>query len=135
MESYTTVSTFFILEDSNLTLNQQQREEIENLVKKEIDETLHDIESLEDQVKPIAPDNAIGRLSRMEAIGAKSINEAALTRAREKLRQLKAVLEYLDDPDFGLCIECDEEIPIKRIMLMPGSRMCVKCASSIEKSP
>ena len=116
-----------------MTITPQQHKEIENHIKKEIEETRQDIDSLEEQVKPIAPDNAIGRLSRMEAIGAKSINEASLARAREKLKQLKAVLAGIDDPDFGLCIECDEEIPIKRIMLMPGSRLCVKCASNLEK--
>ena len=116
-----------------MTIDQQQRKEIKIRIMQEIDDTRQDIESLEELVKPIAPDNAIGRLSRMEAIGAKSINEANLARSKEKLEQLKAVLEELDDPDFGLCIECDEEIPIKRIMLMPGSRLCVKCASQLEK--
>ena len=116
-----------------MTIDQQQRKEIEDQINKEMEQVRQDIESLKDLVKPIAPDNAIGRLSRMEAIGAKSINEASLARAKEKLQQLKAVLADIDSPDFGLCIECDEEIPIKRIMLMPGSRMCVSCASNLER--
>lgn len=126
-------SIFFIPLLINPMIDPQQRQEIEKLVQREIKETRQEIDSLAEQVKPIAPDNAIGRLSRMEAIEAKSINEASLARAREKLEQLKTVLADLDDPDFGLCIECDEEIPIKRIMLMPRSRMCVKCASEMEK--
>lgn len=117
-----------------MTLQPQQRKEIEEIIRQEIEETLRDIMSLEEQVKPIAPDNAIGRLSRMEALSAKGVNEATLARAREKLRQLEAVLEDIDDPDFGLCIECEEEIPVKRIMLMPGSRMCVRCAAQQERS-
>ena len=114
-------------------MNPEQRKQIEKQINSEIEETRKDIESLSELVKPIAPDNAIGRLSRMEAIGAKSINEAALARAKQKLEQLKTVLADLDDPDFGLCIECDEEIPIGRIMLMPASRLCVQCASKMEK--
>ena len=116
-----------------MTIDPQQRKEIEEQINREIDETRQNIDSLVELVKPIAPDNAIGRLSRMEAIGAKSINEASLARAKKKLEQLKSVLANLDDTNFGLCIECDEEIPIKRIMLMPGSRLCVQCAGKLEK--
>ena len=114
-------------------ISPQQKKEIEKQVNREIEETRRNIDYLSELVRPISPDNAIGRLSRMEAIGAKSINEAALSRARQKREQLKSVLADLDDPDFGLCIECDEEIPIKRIMLMPGSRLCVQCAGRLEK--
>lgn len=114
-------------------INTEQRKQVEEQINNEIEETRKDIDSLSELVKPIAPDNAIGRLSRMEAIGAKSINEAALARAKQKLEQLKNVLTDLDDPDFGICIECDEEIPIRRIMLMPASRLCVQCAGKLEK--
>ncbi|MCP4715287.1 MAG: hypothetical protein GY868_09235, partial [Deltaproteobacteria bacterium] len=34
----------------------------------------------------------------------------------------------IDDPDFGLCAECGEPIPFKRLMIMPGSTLCVGCA-------
>ena len=114
-------------------MKKEQRAQIEKKISREIEETRKDIDSLSELVKPIAPDNAIGRLSRMEAIGAKSINDASLARAKIKLEQLKSVLAELDDPDFGLCIECDEQIPIGRIMLMPESRLCVSCASKLEK--
>ena len=116
-----------------MTIHPLQRKKIEEQINRELVETRQDIDSLTELVKPIAPDNAIGRLSRMEAIGAKSINEAALSRAKQKLEQLKSVLEDLEDPDFGICIECDEDIPIKRIMLVPGSRLCVQCAGKMEK--
>ena len=116
-----------------MTIDPLQQKKIKEQIQRELDETRQDIDSLEELVKPIAPDNAIGRLSRMDAIGAKSINEASLLREKEKLEQLKSVLEDFDDPDFGICIDCDEEIPVKRIMLMPGSRLCVHCASKMEK--
>lgn len=110
-----------------------QRKNFEEHIHQEIRETQKDIASLSELVKPVAPDNAIGRLSRMDAIGNKSINEASLNRARAKLEQLKSALDALDDPDFGLCIECDEEIPMGRLMLMPESRLCVHCAGKLER--
>lgn len=116
-----------------MAIDARQKKKIREQIHREIDETRKDIDSLLELVRPIAPDNAIGRLSRMEAIGAKSINEANLSRARKKLEQLKAVLADLDDPEFGMCIECDEAIPVKRILLVPGSRLCVQCAGKLER--
>ncbi len=114
-------------------MNPAERKKIEEQVIRQIDETRKNIESLSELVKPIAPDNAIGRLSRMEAIGTKSINEASLARAGTRLELLKSMLTELDDPDFGTCIECGARIPVARIMLMPESRMCVRCAGRLEK--
>ena len=46
----------------------------------------------------------------------------------EKLNKLKLVLNKVDDADFGICIRCGEPIPIGRVLLMPQSRNCVRCA-------
>ena len=78
--------------------------------------------------QPIAPENAIGRVSRMDAINNKSINEAALRKAEAKLKNLEFALSNVDDPDFGFCIKCKQKIPVQRIMLVPQSRFCVNCA-------
>jgi len=79
---------------------------------------------------PVSPDDAIGRLTRMEAINSKSINEAALRKARDKLSRLERALRNIDDPDYGLCQECEEPIPFARLMAMPESDLCVACAEN-----
>lgn len=108
----------------------QYREELKQTISTEIESLNVEIERLAEQVKPIAPDRAIGRLTRMEAIQSKSITQANLTKARGRLRQLETALrKVLEDPDFGICVGCEEPIPIKRLLLMPESIRCVPCAS------
>jgi len=97
-------------------------------IEKELDKTSHLITELEEVVKPISPENAIGRISRMDAINNKSVSEASLRQARDKLSKLKGALERLDEAGFGICIKCGQPIPEGRIMLMPHSRKCVNCA-------
>ena len=80
--------------------------------------------------KPVPPDNSIGRLTRMEAIGNKSINEAALREAKYAQARLENAIITIDKPQFGLCRECDEPIPIGRLMVMPESDLCVACAET-----
>ena len=79
--------------------------------------------------RPIPPSEAIGRVSRMDAINNRSVNEAALRTAEQQKADLLRALERLKDDKFGLCHACGERIPIGRILLVPGATRCVRCAS------
>ena len=104
------------------------KEQIKDRIDEEITETKKLIVKYKDLTKPIAPENAIGRVSRMDAINNKSVNEAALRKAEQKLKNLQIALSRIDDTDFGICIRCKNEIPLGRILLMPGVIRCVNCA-------
>ncbi|MCG8698714.1 MAG: TraR/DksA C4-type zinc finger protein [Bacteroidales bacterium] len=103
-------------------------EQIKEFIQKEIAKTEKLVKEYKELTKPIAPENAIGRVSRMDAINNKSVTEAALRQAEEKLRKLKEVIKTINNKDFGICVSCHRPIPIQRIMLMPQSRKCVNCA-------
>ena len=50
------------------------------------------------------------------------------------LKQTREALARLDDePEmFGLCIDCEEPIPARRLELMPYVARCVPCQSELE---
>ncbi|MFN3405895.1 MAG: TraR/DksA family transcriptional regulator [Cytophagaceae bacterium] len=106
----------------------EEREKIKALITEQIERTIKEISFLEDLTKPIAPENSIGRISRMDAINNKSVNEAALRDKRVKLQGLESAIKKIDKQDFGKCIRCGHEIPIGRILLMPHATQCVKCS-------
>ncbi len=107
------------------TLN---KAEIKTLIKIEIQKTEDQVTEYKELTKPIEPENAIGRISRMDAINNKSVVEAALRKSIEKLEKLKVALTKVDDDDFGLCIRCHKPIPLGRILIMPQARTCVACS-------
>jgi DnaK suppressor protein len=109
-------------------MDNDQKETLTGHIRKTIAVLKEDIDAYKALTQPIAPDDAIGRLTRMEAINSKSINEAALRKARNKLARLERILRDIDDPDFGLCHACEEPIPFARLMAMPESNLCVACA-------
>jgi len=78
--------------------------------------------------KPIAPENSLGRISRMGAINNKPVNEAALRTLEDKIRFIERALKRLDDSDFGICQQCKSQIPEGRLLLISGSIYCVNCA-------
>ncbi len=105
--------------------------EIEKIKQKVLDEisaTKKVIEEYKEVTKPISPDDAIGRISRMDAINNKSVAEASLRQAEGKLRNLLLVMSQLGSDDFGICLKCKREIPLGRILIRPQSLLCVGCA-------
>ncbi len=108
--------------------DRKEKEEIQKTIQKEIENTKIKVLELKELTIPIAPDSSIGRISRMDAINNKSINEAALRNAEYKLKGLELALQDINDSDFGKCARCNNTIPLGRILLMPHSRFCVHCA-------
>ncbi|RMH72211.1 MAG: hypothetical protein D6675_04900 [Gemmatimonadetes bacterium] len=106
----------------------EERQELITRINEEITATKARILELEELVKPIAPDNAIGRLSRMDAINNRSVNEAALGSAQTKLNKLQQMLSKIDDADFGRCSMCGRPIRMARLIYMPESDRCINCA-------
>ena len=97
-------------------------------IEQEISKTKASIAEYKQEVQPMAPDVAIGRVSRMDAINNRSVVQAALRKAEEKLVALKRVHEKIDGEDFGVCLKCHNEIPLGRILIRPESLLCVNCA-------
>ncbi|MCW8982031.1 MULTISPECIES: TraR/DksA C4-type zinc finger protein [Altibacter] len=106
----------------------KERKQIKKRIEEAMMETEHLVAKYRELSKPIAPENAIGRVSRMDAINNRSVNEAAYRKAEVKLKNLTVALSKIDDPDFGRCRKCKQPIPIERILLMPQVTTCVNCS-------
>ena len=90
-----------------------------------------DIVEYTELTKPISPENAIGRISRMDAINNKSVNEAALRNTKNKQQKLQRALKEVESPSFGLCRQCGNAIEIEKLLVMPESIRCVACIKSM----
>jgi DnaK suppressor protein len=107
---------------------EEKKKIVDTLIKEKI-KLAKKIADLKELTQPISPDCAIGRVSRMDAINNKSVNEAALRSAETKMRNIDISLEKSEDPEFGKCRQCGFDIPVGRMIVMPGSTRCVGCAS------
>jgi DnaK suppressor protein len=54
-------------------------------------------------------------------------------REREKLRNIDEALLKIEDGEYGICEECEEDIPLGRLKIVPFARYCVKCKADLEK--
>jgi DnaK suppressor protein len=54
-------------------------------------------------------------------------------REREKIRSIDEALARLEEGEYGICEDCEEEIPLGRLKALPFARLCVKCKADLEK--
>lgn len=87
-----------------------------------------EIELMESGNKPVAPDNAYGRLLRMEAINSKAFSESALRDKKVTLQKLEYALSNCDSKIFGICTKCNNEISITRLMVILNAALCINCS-------
>ncbi|MFP8489445.1 TraR/DksA family transcriptional regulator [Gracilimonas sp. Q87] len=108
-------------------MNKKEKKKLVEIIASRIEETKEEIIELKELVKPIPLDASIGRISRMDAINNKSINESALRDKEKQLNKLEKALENSKDDNFGMCTKCGDEIPFGRLEYMPHTTRCVKC--------
>ena len=109
-------------------MDKVQLKEIQQKLLSEIETTQLKINEYTKLCEPIAPENAIGRISRMDAINNKSVVEAVLRETKNKMQQLQIMQNKINDADFGTCIKCKQIIPFGRLMIRPYSKFCINCA-------
>ena len=109
-------------------MNKQQLIILKDKLNQEIKNTKEKIAEYSELCKPIPPENSIGRISRMDAINNKSVVEAALRSAKEKIQQLNNIKNNINHTDFGFCKRCKYQIPFGRLIIQPQSKFCVNCA-------
>lgn len=109
-------------------MTENERTEISSIIDSQIESTREEIEELTELTKPISLDNSIGRLSRMDAINNKAINEMALRDKKRLLQKLDRAKERAKKSDLGTCMKCGDEIPFGRLKIMPYTTRCVNCA-------
>jgi DnaK suppressor protein len=49
------------------------------------------------------------------------------------LRQVEAALARIRCGDFGICLSCEEQIPLRRLQAVPWASLCVSCQEKEEE--
>ena len=82
----------------------------------------------EDRAPVELDQQAVGRLSRIDAMQVRAMAEASEARRRGRLQRIDAALKRIDDGGYGECLECDGPIPPRRLEIDPAVALCVSCA-------
>ncbi len=76
----------------------------------------------------------VGRLSRMDALQAQAMSVEGQRRRGVMLKQIAAALTRINDEEYGYCLECGEDIAVRRLRVDPATPLCIDCANQAEST-
>jgi DnaK suppressor protein len=83
-----------------------------------------------EQTRPVAPDRAIGRLTRQDAMQSQQMALELERRNQQRLTQIDSALRRVEEGTYGYCVRCDEEISAARLGVRPEAPICIVCADN-----
>lgn len=72
---------------------------------------------------------AVGRLSRMDALQYQAMAKAQAARRQTEKTRLNAALARMNEGEYGYCEDCGEDIAAARLELDPAAAKCIGCAT------
>lgn len=102
--------------------------DLEVKIEEEIARLAEEMSSSEADREGVAPDKAIGRLSRLDSMQMQEVAKEAQRRREERLHLLEAARDRIDGGDYGTCQRCGEDIPWARLEARPEAPHCGRCA-------
>lgn len=80
--------------------------------------------------KPVTLEqDAVGRLSRMDAMQMQAMALAAQARRAAERARIKAAIKRIEQGEWGWCLSCGDEIAERRLRHDPSAVHCIACAS------
>lgn len=64
---------------------------------------------------------------RATEIAGDEVLEGLGLQGQREVTQIKAALQRIEDGTYGTCVRCGEEIPEKRLELLPHTPLCTGC--------
>lgn len=109
-------------------LTADQMMDFEDMIDALIKQLQEELEKSAGDTAAVAPDNAIGRVSRMDSILSQQVAKAAVAMKQQRIVALHAARMRLEEGSFGMCTGCLEDIEFERLESAPESTLCQTCA-------
>ncbi len=82
------------------------------------------------KAEPVILDQqAVGRVSRIDAIQQQEMAKAGEQHTTERLMAITRALRHFDEGDYGYCEQCDLPINVARLKIKPEAQYCIQCQS------
>ncbi|NVO55611.1 TraR/DksA C4-type zinc finger protein [Rhodobacteraceae bacterium B1Z28] len=111
-------------------MNEKKRAYFETRIRERMAE-LDDLSTSGQQAQAIVEldQQAVGRLSRMDALQNQAMAKAQQANRDLEDRRLQAALIRIREDEYGYCEDCGDEIPDRRLDLDLAASKCISCAS------
>lgn len=81
----------------------------------------------------LAIESSPDELDRIQHSQERELAIGTLDRNSKLLREVRAALSRIDSGTFGICLDCDENISMKRLQAVPWTASCIVCQEAAER--
>ena len=93
---------------------------------------LRQLHDSQEGAKPVSLDEPIGRLSRMDALQQQHMVQANRRTAQMRLDRIEAAIRRYGTSEYGMCLDCEEDISFDRLKARPETPFCLDCQTRRE---
>jgi DnaK suppressor protein len=73
------------------------------------------------------------QLDEIQRASERDLAISNIDRGSKQLRDARAALRRIRDGSFGVCEQCEEEIPLKRLVAIPWASLCIQCQEALDR--
>jgi len=82
----------------------------------------------------ITVERSADQLDEIQAASQCALAVCSLDREFNQLRDARAALRRIQESNFGICQECEEEIHPKRLAAVPWATFCIRCQEAADRN-
>jgi len=112
-------------------MTSDQKQTFKKCIDEEITILASEIETIRSAVYPEKGKGPSDKVAHISFKQEQHIHLQRYDEARKRLNRLKAAYLKIDTPEYGICRECEEPIPVERLKLLPESQYCVSCMNEL----
>jgi len=93
-------------------------------------ELVHSIRSMSEEL--IIGDSEHDVVDHVQSMGSRDRAVTIVDAMTRAISDIDAALRAIADGSYGICIECDEPIALKRLETIPWASHCIRCQEALE---
>ncbi|MCW8885715.1 MAG: TraR/DksA C4-type zinc finger protein [Motiliproteus sp.] len=116
-----------------MSLSNADVQQCQGLLEQKFQQLREDLAQAEQSCQPVSLDQSkVGRVSRVDAIQQQQLAKAGLQALKNELRLVERAQLRVEQGEYGECLECGEDIAVKRLQARPETPYCLECQASLE---
>ena len=112
-------------------MTQKEKQTFKTIIEEQINTLSDEIASIKKALYPERGEGPSDKVAHLNFKLDQSIHIQRHEEATKRLNRLKHAYLKIDTPEYGVCKECEEDIPLERLRLMPESIYCVGCMNEL----
>jgi DnaK suppressor protein len=114
-------------------MTQEEKVSLKLEIEKELQKLNQQIEQLQSKSVTIAKDCSLDALNKIDMHYEHQREYKVQEQTLQRIALLEQTLQQINDDEYGVCLECEEDISYQRLLLIPESKYCVQCLNELGK--